>query len=48
MSKHLQRDLDHLRRDVLEMGNLAEEAMGTAVEAVLDRKIETAERVIAG
>jgi phosphate transport system protein len=48
MSKHLQRDLDHLRRKILEMGNLAEEAMGQAVDSVIERHLETAEAVIRG
>ncbi|MGQ0720350.1 MAG: phosphate signaling complex protein PhoU [Candidatus Eiseniibacteriota bacterium] len=48
MSKHLQRDLDYLKRDILEMGRLAEEAMAAAVDAVFDRRVATAERVIQG
>ena len=36
MSKHLQRDLDQLQRDILDMGTAVEEAVSRAVRAVLD------------
>jgi phosphate transport system protein len=46
--KHLQRDLEHLKREVLEMGSLAEEATGRALEALLSGDAELAEAVIDG
>lgn len=46
MSKHLQRDLEHLKRHILEMGSLTERALATAVSALLERRMEPAEEVI--
>ena len=48
MSKHLQRDLDGLKRDILAMGTLAEEATAKAVEAVFRRDETLAQEVIDG
>ena len=48
MSKHLQRDLESLQRDILTMGTAVEEAISRAVSAVLDRDADAARAVIAG
>ncbi len=48
MSKHLQRDLDQLQRDILSMGTAVEEAVTRAVRAVLDRDADLAREVIEG
>jgi phosphate transport system protein len=48
MSKHLERDLEQLQKDILEMGAAVEEAITRAVRAVLDRDAELAREVIAG
>lgn len=46
--KHLQRDLEHLSREILAMGGLVEDATARAMEALLDRDPAVAERVAAG
>ncbi|HMB68900.1 MAG TPA: phosphate signaling complex protein PhoU [bacterium] len=46
MSKHLQRDMENLKQRILEMGSLTERALGAAVEALLERKLDLAESVI--
>jgi len=48
MSKHLERDLDRLKQSLLEMGAMAEQALGLAVDSVLERHVDIAERVMAG
>jgi phosphate transport system protein len=48
MSKHLQRDLEQLQRDILDMGTAVEEAVTRGVRAVLDRDAELAREVIDG
>lgn len=48
MSKHLQRDLEQLQRDILGMGAAVEEAVTRAVRAVLDRDADLAREVIEG
>lgn len=48
MSKHLQRDLDQLQRDILDMGTAVEEAVTRGVRAVLDRDAALAQDVIDG
>jgi phosphate transport system protein len=48
MSKHLQRDLDQLQKDILGMGTAVEEAVTRAVRAVLDRDADLAREVIEG
>ncbi|MBX7103656.1 MAG: phosphate signaling complex protein PhoU [Gemmataceae bacterium] len=48
MSKHLQRDLDQLQRDILDMGTAVEEAVSRAVRAVLDHDVALAQHVIDG
>ena len=46
--KHLQRDLEHLSREILAMGGLVEDATARAMEALLERDPAAADRVIAG
>src|SRR4051812_16197557 len=48
MSKHLQRDLEQLQRDILDMGRAVEEAVNRAVRAVLERDADLAQEVIDG
>ena len=48
MSKHLQRDLERLKRQLLTMGGMVEEATDLAITAVIDRRREIAEQVNAG
>jgi phosphate transport system protein len=48
MSKHLLRDLEHLKKHLLTMGGMVEEATDLAITAVIDRRRELAEQVLAG
>jgi phosphate transport system protein len=48
MSKHLQHDLDQLKRDILTMGSMVEEATNKAMAALIQRRPELADEVIAG
>lgn len=48
MSKHLLRDLEHVKKEILGVGALVEEATNKAITAFLDRRPELAEEVIAG
>jgi phosphate transport system protein len=48
MSKHLQRDLESLQRDLLALAASVEEAIHKAIRALQDREPELAEQVIAG
>ncbi|MCA9750860.1 MAG: phosphate signaling complex protein PhoU [Gemmatimonadetes bacterium] len=48
MLKHLQRDLEGLKREILAMGNLAEDATGRALEALLSSDVDSAAAVIDG
>ncbi|MFL5329229.1 MAG: phosphate signaling complex protein PhoU [Gemmataceae bacterium] len=48
MSKHLERDLEQLQHDILDMGTAVEEAVTRAVRAVLDRDADLAREVIDG
>jgi len=48
MSKHLQRDLDSLQRDLLALAASVEEAIHEAIRSLQDRDIELANQVIAG
>jgi len=46
--KHLQRDLDRLKREILLMGSMVEEATNKALSAFLYRRPELAESVMEG
>ena len=48
MGKHLQRDLDDLKKDLLASGSMVEEAVNHAIDALLNRRINLAEMVIEG
>jgi phosphate transport system protein len=48
MSKHLERDLDNLQRDLLAMAASVEESIHMAIRALRDRDVTTAQKVIAG
>jgi phosphate transport system protein len=48
MSKHLERDLETLQRDILGMGAAVEEAVFKAIRALQDRDIDLARNVVAG
>src|SRR5574341_2081354 len=46
MSKHLQRDLDNLQRDLLALASSVEEAIHKAIQALQERQPELARQVI--
>lgn len=48
MSKHLQRDLDNLQRDLLKMAASVEEAIHKAIRALQEREVDLAREVMAG
>lgn len=48
MTLHLQRDLDALKKGLLELSTLVEEGILRAIRALVDRRAELAEEVIAG
>ncbi|MZG54446.1 MAG: phosphate signaling complex protein PhoU [Nitrospinae bacterium] len=48
MGKHLLRDLDSLKRDLLTSGSMVEEAFSHSVEALVNRNMNLAEVVIEG
>ncbi|MBV9123081.1 MAG: phosphate signaling complex protein PhoU [Planctomycetes bacterium] len=48
MTKHLERDLDHLQQDLLAMAASVEEAIHKAIRALQEREEVLAEQVIAG
>lgn len=48
MPIHLHRDLDLLAKEVLSVGSLVEEAANHAIEALIHRRAELAESVLAG
>ena len=48
MSKHLHRDLELLKRQILTMGTQVEEALRDSLVALIDRDEQLAESVIRG
>jgi phosphate transport system protein len=48
MAKHLQRDLDNLQRDLINLAGLAEAAVFKAIRALQERNVNLAREVIAG
>lgn len=48
MSKHLQRDLDQLQKDILALAGLVESAIHKAMRSLVERDIQLADEVIAG
>ena len=48
MTKHLERDLDHLKRELLDLCSMAEDATNKAILALTDRRADLAEEVRCG
>ncbi len=48
MAKHLQRDLDNLKKELLTSSSLVEEAVNHSIDALVNRRIKLAEEVIEG
>ncbi len=48
MDRHFHTDLNHLKQKLVRMGVLVEEAIGKSVEALFDRDVTAAEKVIEG
>ena len=48
MSKHLQRDLDNLQRDLLALASSVEEAIHKSIRSLQERQISIARQVIDG
>ena len=48
MSKHLQRDLDNLQRDILSLAGLVEATIHKALRALIERDVKLAKEVVAG
>ncbi|HWK54084.1 MAG TPA: phosphate signaling complex protein PhoU [Hyphomicrobiales bacterium] len=46
MSLHLQRDLDALKKEILQLGNMVETAINTAIQALNNRESTLADRVM--
>jgi phosphate transport system protein len=46
MSLHLQRDLDALKKEVLQLGNLVESAINAAIQALNNREVALADKVM--
>jgi len=46
MSLHLQRDLDALKKEILQLGNLVESAINLAILALVNRETELAEKAL--
>jgi phosphate transport system protein len=46
MSLHLQRDLESLKKEVLQLGNLVESAINTAIQALNNREVALADKVM--
>lgn len=48
MRTHLDRDLDALKRDILTMGAMVEEATSKAIDSLLNREVSLGEEVLTG
>ena len=48
MAKHLQRDLDHLKREILAVGTLVEEAIGNSLRLLADRDPALIDEILHG
>ncbi len=48
MPKHLERDIERLKREILQVGSLVEEATDKAIRALMERHAEIAREVIEG
>ncbi|MBN1517417.1 phosphate signaling complex protein PhoU [Candidatus Sumerlaeota bacterium] len=47
MSHHLQKDLERLKKEIMDIASMAEQATNKAILALLERRVELAEEVIA-
>lgn len=48
MAKHLQRDLDHLKHEILAVGTLVEEAIDKSLRVLKDRNADLIDEIISG
>ena len=48
MAKHLQRDLDHLKHEILAVGTLVEEAIDKSLRLLKDRDAALIDEIIDG
>lgn len=46
MSKHLQRDLDHLNTELLKISSMVEEMIDKATQALIERRLQLADEVV--
>jgi len=46
LQRHLQRDLDHLKKEILQLGNMVEVGINNAIMALTDRRPDLAEVVL--
>jgi phosphate transport system protein len=46
MSKHLQRDLDHLNDELLKISSMVEEMIDKATQALIERRVQLADEVV--
>jgi len=46
MSRHLQRDMDRLKKEILQLGNMVETAINNSILSLKDRRSDLAESVI--
>jgi len=46
--KHLERDLEHLKKEILTMGGMVEEAIDRAIESLLNRDHKLAQEILDG
>ena len=46
MSKHLQRDIDHLNSELLNISSMVEEMIDKATQALSERRIDLADQVV--
>jgi phosphate transport system protein len=48
MGKHLQKDLEHLKKEILAIGSIVEKALSDSIQALVNRHSKLAEMVIEG
>ena len=48
MAKHLQRDIDYLRHEILAVGTLVEEAIDKALRVLAERDAALIDEIVAG
>ena len=47
MTRHIERQIDHLKENILRVGTLVEEAISKAITALINEDIPLAQRVMA-